>query len=91
MTGFENIFDEDTVETISNLVESKMPLLNRIPEFKKKDESLAESLEALESILSEEQKNKLDNIIRLQYQIDSYYFTLAYIIGKQHGNQIEKL
>lgn len=91
MTGFENIFDEDTVETISNLVERKMPLLNRIPEFKKKDESLAESLEALESILSEEQKNKLDNIIRLQYQIDSYYFTLAYFLGKQHGKQIEKL
>lgn len=91
MASFENIFDEDTVESISNLIESKMPLLNKVPKFKQKDEALAKATEELEDILSKEQNEKLDNIMRLYYQIDSYYFTLAYFLGKQHGMQIKKL
>ena len=91
MTGFEKIFDEDTVESISNLVESKMPLLNKVPEFKKKDKTLANFIEQLENVLSLEQNAKLNDVMRLHYQIDSYYFTLAYFLGKQHAEQIEKL
>lgn len=91
MTSFENIFDDDTVENISNLVESKMPLLNKIPAFKAKDQELGTTIEKLEDALSEELNEKLDDVIRLHYQIDSYYFTLAYFLGKQHGKQIEKL
>ena len=91
MIDFENIFDEDTVESISNLVESKMPLLNNVSEFKKKDETLANSIEQLENVLSMEQNAKLNDVIRLHYQTDSYYFTLAYFLGKHHAEQIEKL
>ena len=40
MSNFENLFDEDTIETISGLVESKMPLLNQIPTFKEKDKEI---------------------------------------------------
>ena len=58
MSDLSDLFDEDTVENISNIIESKMPLLNKVPAFKKKA---------------------------------SYYFTLAYFLGKQHGNQIKKL
>ena len=91
MIDFENIFNEDTVEVISNLVESKMHLLNKVPAFKKKDEALANSIEQLENVLSMEQNAKLNDVMRLHYQIDSYYFTLAYFLGKQHAEQIEKL
>ncbi len=91
MIDFENIFDEDTVESISNLVEGKMHLLNKVSSFKKKDEALANSIEQLENVLSMEQNAKLNDVMRLHYQIDSYYFTLAYFLGKQHAEQIEKL
>ena len=91
MNDIENLFDEDTVETISNLVENKMPLLNQVPAFKEKDQKLSTLVEELEDVLSEELNNKLDNAIRLQYQLDSYYFTLAYYIGKQHGDPIKKI
>ena len=37
MNDLNNLFDENTVETISNLVEEKMPLLNIITTFKEKD------------------------------------------------------
>lgn len=91
MGDLSNLFDEDTVESIGNLVEEKMPLLNQVPAFKEKDQSLAIAMEELENTLSTELKNKLDDVMRLQYQIDSYYFTLAYFLGKQHGEQIQKL
>lgn len=91
MNDLNNLFDENTVETISNLVEEKMPLLNKIPTFKEKDYALAMAFEDLENSLSEDLKNKLDNVMRLHYQIDSYYFALAYFLGKQHAEQLQKL
>ena len=91
MNALKNLFNEDTVENISNLVEDKMPLLNSVPTFKEKDQALATATEELEDALSEDLNNKLDNVMRLHYQIDSYYFTLAYFLGKQHGEQFSKL
>ena len=91
MNDLNNLFDENTVETISNLVEEKMPLLNKITTFKEKDYTLAMTFEDLENSLSEDLNNKLDNVMRLHYQIDSYYFTLAYFLGKQHAEQLQKL
>ena len=88
MGDLSNLFDEYTVETISNLVEDKMPLLNKYSTFKEKDQTLAKATEELENALSEEQKAKFDNVMKLHYHIDSYYFTLAYFLGKQHAEQI---
>ena len=85
MDDLKKLFDEDTVETISTLVEDKMHLLNDIPSFKEKDYTLATETEKLEDSLSKELNDKFNNIMKLHYQIDSYYFTLAYFLGKQHG------
>ena len=85
MGDLSNLFDEDTVENISNLVEDKMHLLNDIPAFKEKDHALAIATEKFEGSLSEELNSKFDDVMKLHYQIDSYYFTLAYFLGKQHG------
>ncbi len=84
MDDLSNLFDEDMVETISNLVENKMPLLNKVKSFKEKDLSLAKATEEFENLLSEDLKSKFDDVIRLHYEIDSFYFTLAYFLGKQH-------
>ena len=91
MGDLSSLFDEDTVENISNLVEDKMPLLNTVTAFKEKDEALAIATEELENALSKELNHKLDTVMKLHYQIDSYYFTLAYFLGKQHGEQMQKL
>lgn len=91
MGDLSNLFDENTVEAISNFVEDKMSLLNCVTEFKENDMALATATEKLENALSEDQKVKFDNVMKLHYQIDSYYFTLAYFLGQQHGKQIQKL
>ena len=84
----KNLFDEDTVETISNLVEDKMPLLNSVPPFKEKDQILAKATEEFENLLSENLKNKFDDVMKLHYEIDSYYFTLAYFLGRKWDGSI---
>ena len=91
MGDLSNLFDEDTVEAISNLVEEKMPLLNGVQSFKEKDQALAIATEEFENSLSEKLNNKFYDVMKLHYQIDSYYFTLAYFLGKQHSEQIKKL
>lgn len=88
MSDIGNFFDKDTIENISNLVENKMPLLNQISAFKEKDKALADITEEFENSLSEDLKNKFDNVMKLHYQIDSYYFALAYFLGLQHGRQV---
>lgn len=91
MSDLSNIFDEDTVEAISNLVESKMHLLNKVPAFKEKDQNLAIATEDFENALSDELNDKFDDVMRLHYQIDSYYFALAYFLGLQHGEHYKKI
>ena len=91
MHDFENLFDKETVSTISNLVENKMHILNQIPDFKEKDENFSNTMENFENSLSEELSDKFDNVIKLHYQVMDYYFTLAYFLGVKHGNQVAKL
>ncbi len=91
MVDFGNIFDKETVEAISSLVENKMDLLNKVTDFNKKDNEFAESIEEFEEELSEEQNEKLKHIMRLHFQMDSYYFTLAYFLGEKHSKQLDKI
>ena len=90
MDNLENLFDEDTVETISTLVEDKMHLLNCIPSFREKDHTLAIKTEKFEESLSNKQNDNFTSIMKLHYQIDSYYFTLAYFLGKKHSEHFFK-
>ena len=85
MDDLKSLFDEDTVETISSLVEEKMHLLNCIPSFKEKDHTLAVETEKFESSLSKDQNDNFDSVMKLHYQIDSYYLHLEYFLGKKHN------
>ena len=86
MNDFVNLFDKETVENISSLVENKMYLLNDLTEFREKDKLLAIATEEFENSFSKEEKKKFDIFMKLNYQIDSYYYTLAYFLGQKHFN-----
>lgn len=90
MGDLKNLFDDDTVENISNLVEDKMHLLNSIPAFREKDHTLAVETEKFEDSLSKDQNDNFNSIMKLHYQIDSYYFALAYFLGKKHSEHFFK-
>ena len=73
MKDFINIFDKDTVQSISSIVENKMYILNNIEDFHNKDLEYATELENLQNSLSIDLNNKLNNLIRISYQIEDYY------------------
>ncbi len=91
MEKLENFFDKDTVENISNLVESKMNILKDIPDFKEKDRKLASYMEEIDENLPEDMKEKFDEMVRLNYQLEDYYFTLAYLLGSKYGKSLENI
>lgn len=88
MNDFDKIFDKETVERISNFVEKKMFILNNVKDFHEKDKLYASVLEKLENSLSSESNDYLNEFMRLNYQIDSYYYTLAYYLGMQNKNML---
>ena len=91
MESFEELFDKEMVENISNLVESKMKILKDVKDFKEKDKKLSFCMEELDNSLPEELKEKFDDVMRLTYQVENYYFTLAYLLGSKYGEKKSKI
>lgn len=91
MEDFEDIFDKDIVSNISNFIESKIGKLEKVKDFSEKDKKLAMNIESLDEKMPEELKDTFDEMIKLTYQLEEYYFTLAYLLGTKYGKQIEKL
>ena len=91
MQNFEGLFSKESMAHINDIIEGKMYILKNIQDFNEKDRKLCIKQEKLENSLSEELEQDFEDFIRLTYQLEDYYFTLAYLIGMQHGKQIEKL
>lgn len=91
MNNDKKLFDNDMVNHITQFVESKEDILKDIKDFKEKDKMLSLCLEGLENELSKENKEKLDKVIKLMYQVEEYYITLAYMLGTKYGKSIEKI
>ena len=91
MDNAKETFDRKTVEDISKLVEDKMNILQEVEDFKQKDETLSNISEEFEGLLPDELKSKFKSIMKLAYQLDEYYFTLAYFLGAKFTNKINEL
>ncbi len=91
MESFKELFDKDIVESISTLVEKKMSILEDVQDFKEKDKKLAFCMEDLENALPDELREKYDEVMRLMYQTEDYYFTLAYLLGAKYGEKMGKI
>ena len=87
----EELFDKDIISHINQFVESKEDILKNVKDFNEKDKMLALSIEDLENEISKEDKEKLDKVMKLMYQIEEYYITLAYMLGTKYGKNVEKI
>ena len=91
MNDKSELFDNDLISKINDFVENKSNLLNEIEDFKEKDKLLYLNMEEFIKTISNEDKNKFDQIIKLMYQIEEYYIALSYILGSKYGENIEKV
>ena len=91
MNDFEKIFDQDMVSSVNNFIESKIDKLEKVKDFSEKNKRLTMNIENLDEKMPKELKDSFDEMLRLTYQIEEYYFTLAYLLGAKYGEQLEKL
>ena len=91
MHDFEELFDKDSMDHIIDIIEDKMSVLKKIPDFNEKEKMLYDNMEIIENSLPEDLEAIYGNIMKLTYQLEDYYFTLAYLIGLKHGKEIAKL
>ena len=78
------IFNNETKDFISNLIEEKLPILKDNADFKEKYARLSDAMDELEKTLSKNQKD-------LFYETKKYYFTLSYSLGIKYGEDLKKL
>ena len=91
MNDFEKIFEKEIVSHISSFIEEKTEKLKEVKDFAEKDKKLAMNMETLDEKIPDELRKNFDEMVRLTYQIEEYYFTLAYLLGAKYGEQLEKL
>lgn len=85
------LFDSDDYKFISNFVEQKIPKLRKNKNFEKIYVKLNDEMDEMEKILPKQQKEKFDEIVKLFYQTEEYYFALIYLLGAKYGMELNKL
>lgn len=85
------IFEEDNYKIVSNFIEQKIPTLRQNRNFNQKYEELNSKIEEMSSTLQGEQKETFDEIVRLFYETEEYYFMLSYSLGVKYGEDLSKI
>lgn len=86
-----DIFNDDNYKYISDFVESKIPILRENEEFNKKYIKQNDLIDSLNEMLSREQKEKFNNLIKSFYETEEYYFALSYSLGVKYGESLKLL
>ena len=85
------IFNGEDYKIISNLVEKNLPKLKENKDFNDAYVRLADAMDELEKDLSDEQKEKFNEIVNLFYKTEEYYFALSYYLGAKYSEDLKKL
>ena len=91
MKNEEEIFNNDSYKFIPNLVEEKISILRNNKNFNEKYTRLTNEIENLEKHLNQEQREQFNEIIKLFYETEEYYFALSYSLGIKYGKDLEKI
>lgn len=81
----------DSRKIISNFVEKKLQILRENSDFNQKYIRLSDAIDELASCLTNEQNELFDEIVKLFYQTEEYYFALSYSLGVKYGEELKQL
>ena len=87
----EEIFNLEEYKNISNLIEEKLPILRRNKDFNEKYIKLNTMIEKLENNLVKKQKEEFEEIVKLFYETEEYYFILSFLLGLKYGNTLKNI
>ena len=78
-----------TYKFINEIIEEKIPILKENHQFNTKYEKLMDLIDQLDQTLENKQKEQFNELIKLFYDTEEYYFALAYSLGIKYGEDIE--
>ena len=76
---------------ITNLINDRIENLKKYKDFNTKYTKLYDLIDEMDENLNDKQKYKFNEIIKLIYETEEYYFALAYSLGVKYGNEIKNL
>ena len=85
------IFKNNNYKHISNFVERKSNVLRQVKEFNSIYIKNINLIEELDKELKDEQNSKFNYIINSIYELEEYYFALAYSLGIKYGEDLKNL
>lgn len=86
-----DIFKNDDYLYISNFIEDKLPELRKIDKYNKVYLENSTLIEELDALLQGKEKQKLNEIIKTNYELENYYFAYAFLLGAKYSKKIENL
>ena len=86
-----DVFQNDDYLYISNFIEDKLPELREIDKYNKIYLENSSLIEELDSLLQEEERQKFNDIIKTNYELENYYFAYAFLLGAKYSKKIENL
>lgn len=86
-----DFFENGDYRLITNLINDKMEKLKKYKDFNEKYTKLYDTIDEMDGILEDSQKYKFNEIMKLIYETEEYYFALAYSLGLKYGTEIKNL
>ena len=84
-------FENGDYKYVTNLVNERIEKLKKCEEFNKKYQKLYDLMDDIELLFDDKQKEKFNEIVKLFYDLEEYYFALAYSLGIKYGNDLKNL
>ena len=86
-----DLFNNGDYKIINELIEKRISILKEDENFNKKYDMLSIKIDEFEIELRGEQKNKFQDIIKLFYEMEEYYFAFAYSLGVKYGKDLKEI
>lgn len=86
-----DFFENGDYRLITNLINDKMEKLKKYKDFSEKYTKLYDLIDEIDLILNDNQKYKFNEIMKLIYETEEYYFALSYSLGVKYGNDLKNL
>ena len=84
-------FENGDYKFVTNLINERMEKLKECEDFNNKYQKLYDLMDDIELLFDDKQKEKFNEIVKLFYETEEYYFALSYSLGVKYGNDLKNL
>ena len=84
-------FENGDYKFVTNLINERMEKLKECEDFNNKYQKLYDLMDDIELLFDDKQKEKFNEIVKLFYETEEYYFAFSYSLGIKYGEDLKKI